>query len=129
MKGDFHVRFRGNAGVKLPCVTRLAPNPKYDTLDIAVQMLYICTPKLRTVETKLTLRLKKNVIDQAKRYANDHETSLSKLIENYLSAITTDSRSIVKISPLVQSLSGVIKLSENEEAKSQYHEHLSEKYL
>jgi len=92
-------------------------------------MLYICTPKLRTVETKLTLRLKKNVIDQAKRYANDHETSLSKLIENYLSAITTDSRSIVKISPLVQSLSGVIKLSENEEAKSQYHEHLSEKYL
>jgi hypothetical protein len=24
MKGDFHVRFRGNAGVKLPCVTRLS---------------------------------------------------------------------------------------------------------
>jgi hypothetical protein len=24
MKGDFHVRFCGNAGVKLPCVTRLA---------------------------------------------------------------------------------------------------------
>jgi hypothetical protein len=23
MKGDFHVRFRGNAGVKVPCVTRL----------------------------------------------------------------------------------------------------------
>jgi len=23
MKGDFHVRFRGNAGVKFPCVTRL----------------------------------------------------------------------------------------------------------
>jgi len=24
MKGDFHVRFRENAGVKFPCVTRLA---------------------------------------------------------------------------------------------------------
>ncbi len=81
------------------------------------------------METKLTLRLKKNVIDQAKRYANDHETSLSKLIENYLSAITTDSRSIVKISPLVQSLSGVIQILENEEAKGKYHEHLNEKYL
>ena len=23
MKGDFHVRFRGNVGVKFPCVTRL----------------------------------------------------------------------------------------------------------
>jgi hypothetical protein len=81
------------------------------------------------METKLTLRLKKDVIEQAKRYANDHETSLSKLIENYLSAITTDSRSILKISPLVQSLSGVIQVSENEDAKREYHEHLEEKYL
>jgi len=24
MKGDFHVRFRGNAGVKFPCMTLLA---------------------------------------------------------------------------------------------------------
>jgi hypothetical protein len=81
------------------------------------------------METKLTIRLKKNIIDQAKRYANDHETSLSKMIENYLSAITTESQSIVKISPLVQSLSGVIQLSENEDTKGKYHEHLHEKYL
>lgn len=81
------------------------------------------------METKLTLRIKKNIIEQAKRYANDHETSLSKLIENYLSAITTDSRSILEISPLVQSLSGVIQISENDDAKGEYHEHLEEKYL
>ena len=55
------------------------------------------------METKLTLRLKKKVIDQAKKYANDHETSLSKLIENYLSAITNESKSIENISPLVLS--------------------------
>jgi len=81
------------------------------------------------METKLTLRLKKKVIDQAKKYANDHETSLSKLIENYLSAITDESRSIEKISPLVQSLSGVIQLSESEDPKRSYQEHLKEKYL
>jgi hypothetical protein len=81
------------------------------------------------METKLTLRLKKKVIDQAKKYANDHETSLSKLIENYLSAITDESRSIEKISPLVQSLSGVIQLSESEDPKRTYQEHLKEKYL
>ena len=81
------------------------------------------------METKLTLRLKKKVIDQAKKYANDHETSLSKLIENYLSAITNESRSIEKISPLVQSLSGVIQLSETEDPKRTYQEHLKEKYL
>jgi len=81
------------------------------------------------METKLTLRLKKKVIDQAKKYANDHETSLSKLIENYLSAITTESRSVEKISPLVQSLSGVIQLSETDDPKRTYQEHLKEKYL
>ena len=81
------------------------------------------------METKLTIRLKKKVIDQAKKYANDHETSLSKLIENYLSAITEESRSTEKISPLVQSLSGVIQLSENEDPKRTYQQHVKEKYL
>jgi len=81
------------------------------------------------METKLTLRLKKKVIEQAKKYANDHETSLSKLIENYLSAITNESKSMENISPLVQSLSGVIQMSANEDTKEKYHEHLNEKYL
>ena len=85
--------------------------------------------KIYNMETKLTLRLKKNVIDQAKRYANDHETSLSKLIENYLSAITTETKSVVKISPLVQSLSGVIQLTKDEDTNVKYREHLNEKYL
>lgn len=31
MKGDFHVRFCGNAGAKLPCVTRLAAMVTDDT--------------------------------------------------------------------------------------------------
>ena len=81
------------------------------------------------METKLTLRLKKKVIDQAKKYANDHDTSLSKLIENYLSAITNESKSLENISPLVQSLSGVIQIDTTEESKGKYHEHLNEKYL
>jgi hypothetical protein len=80
------------------------------------------------METKLTLRLKKKVIDQAKRYANDHETSLSKLVENYLSAITSEQDSTKTISPLVQSLSGVINVSDNEDLRRGYHEHLNKKY-
>jgi hypothetical protein len=81
------------------------------------------------METKLTLRLKKKVIDQAKKYANDHETSLSKLIENYLSAITDDTKTAQNISPLVESLSGVIHLPANEDHKGKYHKHINEKYL
>jgi hypothetical protein len=81
------------------------------------------------METKLTLRLKKKVIDQAKKYANDHETSLSKLIENYLSAITIEIKSVENISPLVKSLSGVIHLPNSEDLKEKYHKHINEKYL
>ncbi len=81
------------------------------------------------METKLTLRLKKEVIDDAKKYANDHETSLSKLIENYLSAITNGSKSIENISPLVKSLSGVIIFPGEEAPEEIYHEHIKEKYL
>jgi hypothetical protein len=81
------------------------------------------------METKLTLRLKKKVIDQAKKYANDHETSLSKLIENYLSAITSATKSDETISPLVKSLSGVIHIPGTEDTKDKYHNHLDEKYI
>ena len=91
--------------------------------------MYLCTSKQLIMETKLTLRLKKKVIDQAKKYANDHETSLSKLIENYLSAITTETKSDENISPLVKSLSGVIHVSVTEDTKGKYHKHLNEKYL
>ena len=80
------------------------------------------------METNLTLRLKKRVIDQAKIYASDHDTSLSKLVENYLSAITGGQKSIEHISPLVLSLSGVVQLNEKEDAKGKYHDHLKEKY-
>ena len=81
------------------------------------------------METKLTIRLKKKVIDRAKEYANDHDTSLSKLIENYLSAITEESGSAQEISPLVRSLSGVVQLQGHEDLKRKYHKHLDEKYL
>ena len=56
------------------------------------------------------------------------KTSLSKLVENYLSAITNESGTVEKISLLVQSLSGVIQVSENEDPKRNYQEHLKDKY-
>ena len=81
------------------------------------------------METKLTLRLKKKVIDQAKKYADDHETSLSKLIENYLEAVTSASVEEDNISPLVMSLSGIIQVPDNTDPKEEYRKHISEKYL
>jgi hypothetical protein len=81
------------------------------------------------MDTKLTLKLKKNVIEQAKKYASDHETSLSRIIENYLAAITSESKETEEISPLVKSISGVVHVPSGFNHKDDFHNHLNEKYL
>ena len=80
------------------------------------------------MDTKLTLKLKKNIIDRAKKYARDRETSLSKIIENYLETITSPSTPKDEISPLVKSISGVIKLPDDFNHKADYHQFLNAKY-
>jgi hypothetical protein len=79
------------------------------------------------MNAKLTLSLDKGVIDQAKNYAKDHQVSLSKLIENYLDSLTKRSERKSKISPLVESLTGVIP-SGNYDDRKEYYDYLSEKY-
>jgi hypothetical protein len=81
------------------------------------------------METKLTLKLKKHIIDRAKIYARDQEISLSKLIENYLNALTAPSNQKKDISPLVKSISGVVKLQDDFNHKEIYHKSLEDKYL
>ena len=80
------------------------------------------------MNSKLTLKLDNNVIEQAKNYAKANNISLSKLIENYLQAVTLRKKNKVRISPLVESLTGVIELNEPDYKKS-YTDFLSEKYL
>ncbi|MGI5975503.1 MAG: DUF6364 family protein [Paludibacter sp.] len=79
------------------------------------------------MNTKLTLNLDKNIIEEAKVYAKKNQVSLSMLIENYLnSLVKTSHKQTTRISPLVESLTGVIS-SETDEKKS-YRDYLSEKY-
>lgn len=80
------------------------------------------------MDKKLTLSLDKNVIEKAKIYAKCNNTSLSKLIESYLDAMTNQTKIPSEITPLVKSLSGVIELPENFDVKENYTQHLLEKY-
>ena len=80
------------------------------------------------MDTKLTLKLDKEIINQAKNYAESKKISLSKLIESYLQLLTKESASIDKISPLVESLSGVIVLPKKYDDKKDYTDYLTEKY-
>lgn len=79
------------------------------------------------MNTKLTLNIDQNVIDEAKFYAKNNSVSLSKLIENYLLSLTKRNTEETKTSPLVESLTGVISL-ESADYKKEYSDYLSKKY-
>jgi len=80
------------------------------------------------METKLTLRLDKRVIIRAKVYAQNHNISLSKMVESYLDSVTRKKTNDIEITPLVESLSGVVKLPKDFNFKKEYTDYLSEKY-
>ncbi len=82
------------------------------------------------METKLTLRLNDSVIERAKIYAKSQRISLSKMIETYLDSLTRekDNDKEIHITPLVESLSGVIKLPPDFDYKNGYANYLTEKY-
>ena len=80
------------------------------------------------MDSKLTLSLDKRIIVQAKKYAKKKNISLSKLIEAYLSKASSDEEEQLDISPLVKSLSGVIKLPKDFNEKNNYSDYLSAKY-
>ncbi|MDP2069622.1 MAG: DUF6364 family protein [Lutibacter sp.] len=79
------------------------------------------------MSTKLTLNIDENVIEKAKSYAKNNSVSLSKLIENYLLSLTKQKTEKRKVSPLVESLTGVISLECND-YKKDYVDYLAKKY-
>ncbi len=84
------------------------------------------------MDTKLTLKLDKFVIEQAKEYASSHKRSLSRIIESYLrSLINRDKKndeSDLEISPFVKSISTGVNIPADLDYKSEILNHLIEKH-
>ncbi len=84
------------------------------------------------MDTKLTLKLDKFVIEQAKEYASSHKRSLSKIIESYLKSLINrnknDDKSDFEISPFVKSISTGVNIPADFEYKSEILNHLMEKH-
>lgn len=80
------------------------------------------------MDKKLTLSLNESVIEKAKIYAQNHEISLSRLIESYLSSLIENKSEDIEITPLVESLSGVVRIPEEFDYKNDYADYLLEKY-
>ena len=79
------------------------------------------------MDAKLTLKLDKGVIERAKRYAKQNNTSLSKIVERYFDQITRQNEE-GELTPFVRSLHGVASLPPGFNPKLACFEHLLEKH-
>lgn len=84
------------------------------------------------MDTKLTLKLDKLIIENAKKYASSKKRSLSRLIETYLKTLINSDKSISteddKISPFVKSMRSGVEIPSNLDYKKEYSEHLIKKH-
>ncbi|MGM0532214.1 MAG: DUF6364 family protein [Bacteroidota bacterium] len=79
------------------------------------------------MNTKLTLTLDKNIIEKAKKYANEKGISLSEMVENYLKIIIKEeAKTNIEITPLTKSLRGTFKAQADFDYKKKISESLSD---
>lgn len=80
------------------------------------------------MHTKLTLRLDDRLIAQAKDYARDTGKSLSQIVAEYFSAITSRNQPDRTETPTVARLRGVLKDAGLVGVRD-YHAHLEDKHV
>lgn len=85
------------------------------------------------MDTKLTLKLDRNVIESAKSYAMKNNRSLSGIIESFLQSLILraekeEDKDAIDISPFVKSISSGIHLPADLDYKTGYLNFLTDKY-
>lgn len=75
-------------------------------------------------QTKLTIRLPQDLLEGAKRYARENNTSLTRLVSSYLRQIA-DQNDPLANAPIVQRLAGTLS---QDISREDYHEYLEGKY-
>lgn len=75
-------------------------------------------------QVKLTVRLPRNLVEGAKRYAEDHDTTVTRLISEYFRRLSTQADPL-RDTPIVRRLSGILP---REASVTDYHQHLEDKY-
>ncbi len=80
------------------------------------------------MQTKLTLRLEDNLIEQAKSYAAQAGKSVSQIVAEYFTLLTTQKiKASSPATPITQSLRGVLRESKLDE--KDYKKYLERKHL
>lgn len=83
------------------------------------------------MQSKLTLRMESDLIERAKKIAEERNTSVSKLVADYFWALTSaDGASAVSrtLPPRTESLHGVLRDANDDDIEASYGRFLEEKY-
>ncbi len=76
------------------------------------------------MDTKLTIRVPEELLEGAKRYARENNTTLTRLVSEYLRRLTAQTDPL-KDAPIVQRLSGVVP---PDVSIQDWYDHLDQKY-
>jgi hypothetical protein len=74
--------------------------------------------------TKLTVRVPRDLLEGAKRYANAHNTTLTRLVSEYLRYLSAQDQTLAD-APIVRRLSGTLAA---DATIDEHRRHLEEKY-
>lgn len=79
-----------------------------------------------TYVPKLTLNIDETVVKQAKQYAHQRDTSVSRLVEDFLAVISKPAGKAAAVddTPVLHSLQGLLRKAD----RKVYREHLVKKY-
>ena len=75
-------------------------------------------------KTKMTIRLPRDLLEEAKRYAREHKTTLTRLVTAYLRQLSTEDDLLADAST-VRRLSGILP---QEASVQEYREYLEDKH-
>jgi hypothetical protein len=75
-------------------------------------------------QTKLTVRLPRDLVEGAKKYAADHDTTVTRLVPEYFRQLSAEEYPLAD-APIVRRLSGILA---QEATIDDYRQYLEEKY-
>jgi hypothetical protein len=84
------------------------------------------------MHTKLTLNIDQRVIENAKKYAKHQKLSVSELVEEYLSSISSPGNEKIEyntLGPITKELVEIIKVKGRTDYKELLTDALTEKYI
>ncbi len=81
------------------------------------------------MKIKISLTIKKEVIDRAERYANQKGKSLQDIIEHYLIKIKEENKLEHNISPKLKKIVGAVSLPKDFDDEKEIHSILEQKHL